>query len=100
MEDDREILSELVVMRLSRKIDVGQVSVPTLSIMLGFDGAAGSNAQIKGMMMLNMNDAVHDLLKKFVYKHGTGAMSAKLLWQKLREHDIAPAAELLEKDRK
>ena len=91
---DGVILSDRLIIDISKKIDPALTPVADFSVYLGFTAQDGNNELLK--FSNDAKRAYPGLLHKYISNHGTGKDVARNLRDIFRENEMVPAAELLE----
>ncbi|XP_030832266.1 uncharacterized protein LOC115920533 [Strongylocentrotus purpuratus] len=91
-----DVLTDRVVQRLSKLINLGNIRADDFSVYLGFTKAEGNAAAIGVNLTMNQHGAFDKLLSKYVMKHGRKSESALQLRQIfLESEELKPCADFV-----
>ncbi|XP_011672011.1 uncharacterized protein LOC105441998 [Strongylocentrotus purpuratus] len=88
MDDINDILTDLFLVKLSKKILIVNVAAVDFSAYLGFTAADGQAAAMGAINNMNPSSAYNTLLSKFVMRHGRKSESAQNLRKRFLQNGM------------
>ncbi|XP_030833210.1 uncharacterized protein LOC115920761 [Strongylocentrotus purpuratus] len=87
-----DILTDLFLVRLSKKISIVNVTAVDFSTYLGFTAAEGQAAAMGAINSMNPSSSYNTLLSKFVLRHGRKSESAQNLRKRFLKNGLGDYA--------